>query len=400
MKNFIVKSIIPCIFIILLFAVVAVSASATTNSDVIPTTTEIPLTTRGIDICWDGWDIVPPHKTVYVEGEILDLTGLEFYWAGGIVYTDGTSEFSYRSRVPDSELTVDLAGKPLTLSDTCVWVKASYSHPFFSGLNSVSFNITVLPYPGVERTEYVKNVSYINNSWFNNPLHVPAKITSVSEHIEYTGYTYEKYDETFFKDNFLIYIHLYEAYYDYKIEFSALYEKNDTVEIVLNRIIPGGILPPRSNPMTIIFEVDRELADRDFSLKINIQPGVEINDVPVVFPDQHPIIENGRTFVPVRAVFEQIGFAVDWNPDMRQATLKNDDYTVVITQNSNSFTVNGKSYGLDVLARIVNGRLMVPVRAVFERIGYDVYWDSMRNVVVVTSRQETPEIPTASVQPT
>ncbi|MCL1997753.1 MAG: copper amine oxidase N-terminal domain-containing protein, partial [Turicibacter sp.] len=61
---------------------------------------------------------------------------------------------------------------------------------------------------------------------------------------------------------------------------------------------------------------------------------VNVNGQPVAFDGQGPVIVDGRTLVPVRGVFEMLGFAVAWNGDTRQATLSNANYTVVVTIDS------------------------------------------------------------------
>ena len=47
---------------------------------------------------------------------------------------------------------------------------------------------------------------------------------------------------------------------------------------------------------------------------------VTINGQQVTFDGQSPVIVNGRTLVPVRGVFEQLGFVVGWDGEARQAT--------------------------------------------------------------------------------
>jgi uncharacterized protein YkwD len=94
----------------------------------------------------------------------------------------------------------------------------------------------------------------------------------------------------------------------------------------------------------------------------------------VEFGEQPPVIIDGRTLIPVRGLFEQIGFNVDWNPQTQQVTLTNSEYTVVLTVNNQTFTTNGRGYTLDVPAQIINGRTMLPVRAILESVGYDVIW--------------------------
>ena len=114
-------------------------------------------------------------------------------------------------------------------------------------------------------------------------------------------------------------------------------------------------------------------------------PSVWVNGIQVEFVDQEPIIVDDRTLVPVRGVFEYVGFEVDWNPESRQATLTSDDYEVILTIGSAKFTTNGVVHMLDVPAQIINGRTMLPIRAVLESLGYYVYWDNNLRMVLINS---------------
>ena len=113
---------------------------------------------------------------------------------------------------------------------------------------------------------------------------------------------------------------------------------------------------------------------------------VTIDGVPVVFQGQGPAIVNGRTLVPVRGVFEAIGFNVAWNDTTRTATLTNNEHVIIITIGSASFAINGTSRALDVPAQIVGGRTMLPIRAVLESVGFDLGWDEASRTVLVSSR--------------
>jgi hypothetical protein len=110
---------------------------------------------------------------------------------------------------------------------------------------------------------------------------------------------------------------------------------------------------------------------------------VTINGVRVNFADQGPIIEQGRTLVPVGGVFDALGFEVEWNEQAQVATLSRADYIVLITIGSDVFTVNGASHTLEVPARIIGGRTMLPIRAVLESVGYVVGWDGASRTVLV-----------------
>ena len=113
---------------------------------------------------------------------------------------------------------------------------------------------------------------------------------------------------------------------------------------------------------------------------------VTIDGQDVAFPDQRPVIIGGRTLVPVRGVFEGLGFEVGWDDDTRAAVLVRHDFTVIIPIGSYAFTVNGRAYNLDVPAQIIGGRTMLPLRLPLESVGYAVDWDAAaRTVVILTA---------------
>ena len=117
---------------------------------------------------------------------------------------------------------------------------------------------------------------------------------------------------------------------------------------------------------------------------------VNINGQPVIFDGANPAMIDGRTLVPVRGVFEAMGFYVNWNPDTRTATLTRYGHIVVIALDSNTFTTNGVSHSLEVPAQLINGSTMLPIRAVLESVGYTLGWDDATRTVVITSPDTTP----------
>jgi len=112
--------------------------------------------------------------------------------------------------------------------------------------------------------------------------------------------------------------------------------------------------------------------------------GVTINGTPVVFEDQTPVIVDGRTLVPVTDVFRALGFTSSWDGEARQTTLTNNDHRVVITIDNDTFFANGVPQTLDVPAQIINGRNMLPIRAVLEGVGKEIGWDGGTQTVLIT----------------
>lgn len=111
--------------------------------------------------------------------------------------------------------------------------------------------------------------------------------------------------------------------------------------------------------------------------------GVYVSGNMVEF-DQKPLIHNGRTIVPLRAIFEALGARVEWDQATSTATSYKDDVVVSLTINNDILLKNGEKIVLDVPALLVNGRTMVPVRAISEAFGLEVGWDSAANSVVIT----------------
>jgi len=110
---------------------------------------------------------------------------------------------------------------------------------------------------------------------------------------------------------------------------------------------------------------------------------VLVNGAAVTF-DQPPIIENGRTLVPLRAIFEALGATVEWEQSTQTVTAVKDDVTIVLKIGDSFLTKNGERIALDVPAKIVGGRTLVPARAVAESFGADVQWNGTTRTVTIT----------------
>ncbi len=111
---------------------------------------------------------------------------------------------------------------------------------------------------------------------------------------------------------------------------------------------------------------------------------VEINSVPVAF-DVQPQIINSRTMVPMRKIFEELGAVVTWDGPTQTATGKKGDVTINFTINSNILFKNGTPILLDTAPVIVDGRTLVPVRAIAESFNCNVDWnDATRTVEIIS----------------
>lgn len=118
------------------------------------------------------------------------------------------------------------------------------------------------------------------------------------------------------------------------------------------------------------------------------------DDIRIVIDGQYqtydvmPVIENSRTLVPMRGIFETLGAAVNWDEDTRTVTAAKGD-TIVILQIGNSTAwINGEAKSLDVPAKIIEGRTMVPIRFVAETLGCTVEWDEVQRRVFIYSKND------------
>lgn len=103
--------------------------------------------------------------------------------------------------------------------------------------------------------------------------------------------------------------------------------------------------------------------------------------------DQKPIIQNGRTLVPFRKIFEALNADVAWNNDTQQVKAKRNDTEISFIIGQKVLYINGKdSISMDVAPQIINGRSMVPLRVVSEVLGVEVNWDNNQRIVTINTK--------------
>jgi hypothetical protein len=115
---------------------------------------------------------------------------------------------------------------------------------------------------------------------------------------------------------------------------------------------------------------------------------VQVNGQPVYFEGTQPRTVDGRVLVPLRGVLEKMGAHVDWDPSRRVVTASRSGIDLTLPIGSTAATVNGSTVWLDVPARTYGGYTMVPLRFVGEALGADVAWlNDTQTVSINTDRQ-------------
>lgn len=99
--------------------------------------------------------------------------------------------------------------------------------------------------------------------------------------------------------------------------------------------------------------------------------------------DQQPYIEEGRVMLPMRLIFQELGAAVNYKD--RQIEARRGEITIRLALDSKEMQVGNVTKQLDVPAVSVGGRTMLPLRAVAEALQCQVQWDNASKTVTITS---------------
>ena len=96
-----------------------------------------------------------------------------------------------------------------------------------------------------------------------------------------------------------------------------------------------------------------------------------------------PVIENGRTLVPVRAVSETLLCEVLWHDDTQEIDITKGDIFVKLTIGNTTAYVNGKQIQLDTAPDIRSGRTLVPLRFIAESLKLNVEWNGDSRTITI-----------------
>ena len=115
---------------------------------------------------------------------------------------------------------------------------------------------------------------------------------------------------------------------------------------------------------------------------------VTYNGEKILF-DQEPIIENGRTKVPFRKIFESMGAVVYYNSNKQSILALNKNGDIITHKiGTSSASVNGEEKQYDSKSNVLNGRTLVPVRMISDLLGADVEWIGEERKVVIEKEEE------------
>lgn len=111
------------------------------------------------------------------------------------------------------------------------------------------------------------------------------------------------------------------------------------------------------------------------------------------------IDENGRTLIPVREFFAELDAAVNWDQDTQTVTVTGADKEIKLTIGQDTAVVNGQAVNLDTPPRVIDGRIMAPLRFVVEAIGASVAWDAETHEINIQTNPTPDQGPNLPVVP-
>lgn len=135
-----------------------------------------------------------------------------------------------------------------------------------------------------------------------------------------------------------------------------------------------------------------ELLANTLFLQIGNRAAVAFGGVTAIYPGEPDVYayinSNGRTMIPVRFVAERLGATVVW--DKGVVDIRKGDTVIRMPVGSREIIVNGVSSMMDTeTIRPSHGRTMVPIRFVAEALGYEVQYDTTYHMAIITANDWT-----------
>lgn len=99
--------------------------------------------------------------------------------------------------------------------------------------------------------------------------------------------------------------------------------------------------------------------------------------------DAAAYLVDGRTMVPLRAIFERLNATIEWNGEERSVTATKGTANIKLWIDKTEATAGDRNVTLDVPPMLINSSTYVPLRFVSEALGSEVTFDAERETAVV-----------------
>lgn len=110
---------------------------------------------------------------------------------------------------------------------------------------------------------------------------------------------------------------------------------------------------------------------------------VVVNGSELAFEGTQPQVFHGRVLVPLRSVFEELGANVRYSPYVKAVVAEKGTTYIEMAIGDRTVRVNASTVRIDSAVRVIEGRTLVPLRFVSETLGAKVRWDSSTRTVTI-----------------
>ena len=99
-----------------------------------------------------------------------------------------------------------------------------------------------------------------------------------------------------------------------------------------------------------------------------------------------PVVENGRTLVPLRFIIEQFDGEVSWNGETEEIDIKIENDKFLLQIGNTNVLVNDKPIVIEAAPKLLNEKTFVPLRVIADNVGKSLYY---RNETIIISNEKT-----------
>lgn len=177
----------------------------------------------------------------------------------------------------------------------------------------------------------------------------------------------------------------------------AIHGNND--ESSIGKYISAGCIRMKNDEIRWLFEIVEKgapviiLHSTKSHVEIALDHGymlepeytIVINDTKL--EEIQPIInKNGRLLVPLRGVFEHLGATVQWLPLEKEAVVTNQDTAIRLSVDRQQATIRGEEIHLETAPLIVTNKTLVPLRVISEALGAEVVYEPTNQTVFINTK--------------
>lgn len=166
------------------------------------------------------------------------------------------------------------------------------------------------------------------------------------------------------------------------------------VTCILSLQILKPAIPLYANTMSLTYDGQQHTYNKPpISLEINnkeISTGVPPAGMP-------PVQIEGHTLVPTREVFSAMGASVEWKDAEKKVYINHGDKLIVLEVNNPDAWVEGVQQKLDAPPKIINSKLMLPLRFIGEALGYKVDWEHETRHISINQIMTVPDVETPTI---